>query len=91
MSTILLPNIDDSILFTLNESKENFVKNMVFYNAMVLYKKNKLSLGKAAQIAGMDKLDFIKRLGKEETAIFDYDDAQLEDIFEGADRILKLQ
>ncbi len=39
MSTILLPNIDDSILSTLNETKENFVKNMVFYKAMVLYKK----------------------------------------------------
>ncbi len=40
------------ILSTLSESKENFVKNRTFYNA-----------------------------------IFDYNDAQLEDIFEGADRI----
>ncbi len=39
----------------------------------------------------MDKLDFIKRLGEEEIAIFDYDDAQLKDIFEGAKRILNLK
>jgi predicted HTH domain antitoxin len=80
--------IDDSVLSILNETREIFIKDMLFYNAMILYKKNKLSLGKAAYIAEMDKFDFIKRLSEENITIFDYDDAQLEDIFEGANRLL---
>ncbi len=92
MSTVALPNIevDHSILLSLKETKEAFAKEMKFYTSMMLYKKNKLSLGKAANLADMDKLDFINRLKEERIAIFDYSDEQLQDIFNGADRILKI-
>jgi predicted HTH domain antitoxin len=92
MTTVVLPNIkvDNSILLSLKETKEAFAKDMKFYTSMMLYKKNKLSLGKAANLADMDKFDFINRLKEEKIAIFDYNDEQLQDIFNGADRILKI-
>ncbi len=77
-------NLDDSILLALKETKEKFSEDMRFYTAMVLYKKNRLSLGKSALLANMDKLDFIDKLAEEEIDIFDYDDKTLQDIFQDA-------
>jgi len=63
MTTVVLPNIevDNSILLSLKETKEAFAKDMKLYTSMMLYKNNKLSIGKAANLADMDTLDFIKR------------------------------
>ncbi len=75
-------NLDNSILLALKETKEKFSEDMRFYTAMVLYKKNKLSLGKSALLANMDKLDFIDKLAAEDIAIFDYDDKTMQEIFQ---------
>ena len=64
-STELKIKISDSILLTLKEEKEEFIREMLFNNALVLYRKRKLSLGKAAELAGYDKIDFIKKLQEE--------------------------
>ena len=37
---------------------------MLFNHALMLYRKNKLSLGKAAELAGYDRLSFIQKLHK---------------------------
>lgn len=77
-------NLDNSILLALKETKEKFSEDMRFYTAMVLYKKNKLSLGKSALLANIDKLDFVDKLAEENIAIFDYDDKEMQEIFQDA-------
>ena len=89
MVTELQVEIDDSILLTLRENKEEFVKEMLFNNALILYRKNKLSLGKAAQMAGYDRLDFIWLLRSKGEPVFDYDDETLDDMIDGAKRTMK--
>ncbi|MFW6307721.1 MAG: UPF0175 family protein [Campylobacterales bacterium] len=39
----------------------------------MLYKKDKLSLGKAALFADMNKAEFLKALEKENIPVFDFD------------------
>ncbi len=46
---------------------------MLFHHALMLYRKNKLSLGKAAELAGCDRLGFIQKLQVENEVIFNYE------------------
>ncbi len=73
MLTNVCFNIDNSIFLSLKVEKEHFVKDMLFFYALMLYRNHKLSLGKAAELAGYDRLDFIQRLNHENEPIFDYD------------------
>ena len=82
--------VDESILLSLKEGKQKFVREMLLNNAMTLYRKRKLSLGKAAELAGMDRIDFIKKLRDEGEYIFDYDDEMIDEMIEGSRKALKL-
>ena len=64
--------IPDNFLMSIKEQQSDFIKNMLFNHALMLYRKNKLSLGKAAELAGYDKLSFIQKLQSENEAIYDY-------------------
>ena len=66
-------DISDDFLITLKEQQEEFIKTMLFHHALMLYRKNKLSLGKAAELAGYDRLSFIQKLQFENEAVFDYE------------------
>ncbi len=76
--------VDNSILFTLRESKKEFTRNLLFNNALILYRKNKLSLGKAAELSGYSRLGFIQKLQDEGEYIFDYDDETVDDLINKA-------
>lgn len=73
--------VNEGILTTLNESKDEFTKDVLFSSALLFYRKRKLSLGKAAELAGYSKLDFISKLQEEKEFIFDYSEEEIDDIF----------
>ncbi len=66
-------NIPEDILYTLNETKNDFTRKMRLYAAMELYKTQKLSMGKASELAEMNKIDFMFELGKFEIPAINYD------------------
>ncbi|NOQ15717.1 MAG: UPF0175 family protein [Methyloprofundus sp.] len=72
--------VKESILFSLKESTEEFSRDLVYFSALMLYKRRKLSLGKAAELAGYNKIDFIFKLKAEGEAVFDYDDDEIDEI-----------
>lgn len=90
MTITIQIEIDDSILLSLKEDKPAFAKEMRFHNALYLYRKHRLSLGKAAQLAGYDRLDFIQKLKLEGEPIFDYDEDMLKEMIEDSNKILPL-
>jgi len=69
--------VPEEILYTLNESKTDFIKKMKFYTAIELYKIHKLSMGKAADLAEMNKVDFMHELHKFEIPVIDYEEDDL--------------
>ncbi len=76
--------IDEAILISLKERKAAFQKMLLFYAALSLYKKGKLSLGKAAQLAGMQRLDFVRKLQEEGEAVFDYEEEMVDHMIDSA-------
>ncbi len=90
MQTVTLPQIeiDNSILLSLKNSADELAYKMKLYTAIVLYQKRQLSLGKSAQLLGMDRLGFIEVLKNEGIAIFDYNDREMSEVFDGADSLV---
>jgi len=92
MQTITLPKIeiDTSILLSLKNSADELAYKMKLYTAIVLYQKRQLSLGKSAQLLGMDRLSFINVLKDEEIAIFDYNDREMSEVFEDSNKLVDM-
>ena len=80
-------SINDDILLSLKENAEEFTQNLRFLSALTLYRKNRLSLGKAAELAGYNKLDFIDKLRLEKEAIFDFNETEINEIFADVDKL----
>ncbi len=73
--------VKESILFSLKESTDEFSQELLYLSALMLYKRRKLSLGKAAELAGLSKIDFIVKLKAEDEAVFDYNNDEIDEIF----------
>ena len=80
-------SIKESILLSLKENPEEFTQNLRFLSALMLYRKKRLSLGKAAELAGYNKMDFIHKLQLENEAIFEYDQQEMTEIFEDVNKL----
>ncbi len=71
----------DDLLLSLKESRVEFEKEAKFLLALKLYELGKISSGKAADIAGLSRLEFLMRLGKYKVSPFQVD---LDEILEEA-------
>ncbi len=70
--------ISESLLQTLNADREEFTQQARLFTALQLFKRHKLSLGKAAELAGLSRERFMTALDEHEVALIDYDPAELE-------------
>lgn len=59
----------EEILISLKESKDEFSRELKTAAAVKLYELGRLSSGKAAKLAGMDKVSFLKILGKYQISV----------------------
>ncbi len=66
---ILTIEYPEEILVSLKETKDDFSRELKTAAAVKLYEMGKLSSGKAARLAGMDKVSFLKTLGKYQISI----------------------
>jgi predicted HTH domain antitoxin len=80
-------SVNDDILLVLRENAQEFTRDMRFLSALMWYRKNKLFLGKAAELAGYGKLEFIERMKLENEPIFDYNDQEISEIFADAAKL----
>ena len=73
MSNIkIVMDYPEDILLALNESSEEFAQKLKLLAATKLYELGKLSLGKAAELAGIDKVNFMWELGKYNVPVIKY-------------------
>jgi len=79
--------VKESILFSLKESTDEFSQELLYLSALMLYKRRKLSLGKAAELAGLDKIDFIFKLKTEGEAVFDHNNDEIDEIFNASKQL----
>ena len=69
--------VSQDILDTLKVGSDELLKRMRLLTAITYFQENKLSLGKAAELAGMNRLAFMDILSKKNIVIFDYDESEL--------------
>jgi len=69
--------ISESLLQVLNADREELIQQTRLYTALHLFKNRKLSLGKAAEFAGMSKERFRMALDDHQIALIDYDASEL--------------
>ena len=79
--------VKENILLSLKETKDEFIKGILFSTALSLYRKRRLSLGKAAELAGYDRIGFMEKLQREKEFIFDYTDEEMDEIFDDSERL----
>jgi predicted HTH domain antitoxin len=80
--------IKENILLSVKETKDEFTKEVLFLSALFFYRKRKLSLGKAAELAGYSRIEFIEKLQIENEDVFDYNEEEIDEIFEDSKKIL---
>ena len=66
------------VRLTLHESKEEFAKELKMLAAVKLYELGRISSGKAAALAGIDRVSFLLGLGRYRVSVFNYTPEELE-------------
>ena len=84
--------VNKNLLLSLKETKDEFTQDVLYFSALFFYRKRKLSLGKAAELAGYNKMDFIqlllnKNVQEEKETIFDYSESEMDKIFDDVSKI----
>jgi predicted HTH domain antitoxin len=82
-------NLDKSILVSLKQTKAGFVKELLLNNAIALYREGRLSMGKAAQMAGIDRISFMFKMRDKGIPIFEMDETEFQDMIEETKQVYK--
>ena len=72
------------LLVSMKETEEDFVRQLKILAAVKLFEMGKLSLGKAAQLAGMNRYRFILTIGGLKISIFKTNKEELKKDVESA-------
>ncbi len=82
--------VPQEVLLNLHKSLGEAAKDIGRQAAIRYYKKRMLSLGKAADLAGMSRFEFIDYLRFNDEPIFEYTDEELEEIKRDAAELEKI-
>lgn len=66
------------LLETLEETPEEFERKLRFLVAAKLYELGHISSGRAAELAGMERVEFLSQLGRYRIPVFNYSLEELE-------------
>ena len=83
MSTVQL-EIPEEVLISLKETPETIAREMQILAAVKLFELGNLSSGRAAQLAGMPRVQFLLLLGKYQVSPFSLTTEELERDVENA-------
>lgn len=75
MRAATIPYSED-LLVALGQTPEEIDEYLRFWLAVKLFELGRLSLGKAAELAGMKKIHFMDELGRRKIPIMNLDDEQ---------------
>lgn len=78
MNTLSIPYADD-LLVTSGKAPEELEAELSFLLAVKLFELHRLSLGKAAEFCGMEKLKFMFELGRLKIPVVNLSDDQIAD------------
>jgi predicted HTH domain antitoxin len=77
MSSISL-KIPEEVLISLKETPESLSRKISILAAVKLFELGKLSSGRAAQLAGISRVEFLMALGRYQVSLFSLTSQELE-------------
>jgi len=80
-------NVPEDVLASLKEGVKGLEVDMRRFLALQYFKDKRLSMGKAAKLAGMNRFDFMDFLASEGVVLFDYDESTMQEELDGGERI----
>ncbi|MGR3318031.1 MAG: UPF0175 family protein [Candidatus Anammoxibacter sp.] len=80
-------NIPEDLLASLKMGVKGLECEMRMFLASHYFKNKRLSLGKAAQLAGMNRLDFMDLLIRDGVTLFDYDETAVKEELNGIKKL----
>ena len=83
MQVLSIPYSEDLLIAT-GKSKEALEQELRFLLAVKLFELRRLSLGKAAELCGMEKLNFMDEMGRMGIPVINLDDDQIKDELKNA-------
>ncbi|GBE36145.1 hypothetical protein BMS3Bbin07_00285 [bacterium BMS3Bbin07] len=83
-------NVPEDVLASLKVGVKGLELDMRRFLALQYFKKKRLSMGKAAKLAGMNRFDFMDFLVSEGVVLFDYDESAVGEELEGVKRLGEL-
>ena len=83
-------DVSQDILAALKIGIDDFAHYVRLVTAIACFQDKKLSLGKAAQLAGYNRLTFLDVLAEKGIVVFDYDDSFVESELQGAAHLATL-
>ncbi|MCI5218066.1 MAG: UPF0175 family protein [Candidatus Electrothrix sp. LOE2] len=90
MTETMRLEVSQDILAALKVGIQDFAQYMRLVTAVACFQEKKLSLGKAAQLAECNRLDFLDLLAEKGIAVFDYDESFADSELQGADVLAAL-
>ena len=87
MTESMTLEVSQDILASLKIGIYDLVQSMRLLAAIAYFQEKKLSLGKAAQFAGYNRLTFMDLLAQKGIVIFDYDESVVESELYGVARL----
>ena len=70
--------IPDSVLLATGQSREEFIKEAKLIIASKLFADGRISSGKAAEICGIARAEFLLEMGRRKIPIINLDEAELD-------------
>jgi len=83
MKVLSIPYSDDLLVAT-GKSKEALEQELRFLLALKMFELRRLSVGKAAQLCGMQKLNFMDEMGRMRIPLINLDDDQIREELKNA-------
>jgi len=80
----LVISYPNELLVSLKETEEGLAYQICSAAAVKLYETGKLSLGKAAKLAGMGRIEFLRVLGQYKVSAFQLSDEELKEDIQNA-------
>ncbi|MEQ8541807.1 MAG: UPF0175 family protein [Coleofasciculus sp. D1-CHI-01] len=79
--------ISQDLLAALKVGSLELTQNLRLLAAITYFQEKKLSLGKAAELAGINRLEFMDVLAAKGIIVFDYDESVLEHEIQGISQL----
>lgn len=75
--TLITVNLPDTAFSALRKTPDEFAQEMRIAAAVKWYELEQISQGKAAEIAGLSRAEFIQALSRYRVSVFQYTEADL--------------